>query len=459
MTSSQMRAARWVAWVAALAVAVPLYAQTAQYPDDEYKKLIKVDTEINPLGENPFGESVSLYDGSFSFSQTDIAVPGNGPLIQVSRQFRADGDIILRQGNAAFGDWDIDIPKLSTITSNAGNHVGWQVNSLVYTDRCTNMREPPEIIAGRPGSMPADPSAWWNEGYKLSVPGAGGQDVLLASPENTLMPQIAGMNFVASTKDHWAIACLGSTANGEPGEAFLAVAPDGSKYWLNYLVYRDARSFQIGRRMGYMLATRVEDRFGNWVTYSYGAGGKLSSIDASDGRKVSFDYIADGSQIAQVNIVTSEGTRSWKYSYGSTATGYTLTRVERPDGKGWDYDFQGLGYQVKSPMQSTPSDCADPKLPEDIVVSGTVTGPSGLRGVFQARPTRHGRSGVREVCDRPIYADANTARMFEHVPRYYNNLALVQKQLSGALAELGVEERIVIGLPRDLCDIEIGRYP
>jgi hypothetical protein len=42
-----------------------LHAQAANVtPEDEYKKLIRVNEDIHPLGENPFGENVSLYNGS-----------------------------------------------------------------------------------------------------------------------------------------------------------------------------------------------------------------------------------------------------------------------------------------------------------------------------------------------------------------------------------------------------------
>ncbi|WP_430392069.1 hypothetical protein [Dyella sp. 20L07] len=408
---------------------VPAWAQSAIYPENEYKKLIRVDEEISPLGESPFGESLSLYDGSLSFTQTDISVPGTGPSIEITRTFKADGDIILRQGNAAFGDWDIEIPRLTTITSDEGNYVGWLVNSLVFTDRCTNMREPPWIVPKAPGSGPVKFEEWWNEGYRLHVPGMGSQDVLSRSDKNPLIPQMSGQTFVATTKSHWMISCLGSTANGEPGEAFLVTSPNGTKYWLNYLVYRRARDFVIGRKMGYMLATRVEDRFGNWVTYSYNAG-KLNSIDASDGRRVTFGYTSDGSQIAQVSVITASESRSWSYSYKKTGTGYSLTRVGLPDGSEWNYQFENLGYEVTSPLDEYPRDCADPAPPENITISGTATGPSGLTGTFEAKPTRHGRSGVQEMCDKPpLQSDA---RSYERIPRYYNNLALTKKRFTGA---------------------------
>ena len=64
------------------------HAQSKVTPEDEYKKLIRVSEDIQPLGENPFGEQVSLYNGSLSFDQTDISLPGNGPLLEVSHSFR-----------------------------------------------------------------------------------------------------------------------------------------------------------------------------------------------------------------------------------------------------------------------------------------------------------------------------------------------------------------------------------
>ncbi|RAO75911.1 chitinase N-terminal domain-containing protein [Dyella jiangningensis] len=402
----------------------------AIYPENEYKKLIRVDEEINPLGENPFGESVSLYDGSFTFTQTDIHVPGIGPSIDITRTFRADGDIPLRQGNGAFGDWDIEIPRLTTLTSDSGNHTGWVVNSLVYTDRCTNMREPPWILMGRPGNPPIEAEEWWNEGYRLHMPGSSGQDVVILADVNPVRPQKPGYQFVATTKDHWMVACASATANGQPGESFVVFSPDGTLYRLNYLVYRDARDFVIFRKKGYMLATSVEDRFGNWVHYNYTAG-KISSIEASDGRLVTFGYNADGTQIAQINVVAGNQTRTWWYEYQKTITGYTLTGVTLPDSVSkWSYQFENLGYEVKSYMQDMPRDCPDPTLPENVTVTGRATSPSGLFATFEARPMRHGRSAVPEMCEVP--PQETDQRGYLRIPRYYNNLALTRKQFTGA---------------------------
>jgi len=101
---------------------LPLLAAQAQVtpgansPEDEYKKYIKVSEDIEPLGDTPFGERISLYDGSLSFEQTDISVPGRGPTIVISRIFK--GPVAEERRDLekrAFGDWDLDIPLISTV--------------------------------------------------------------------------------------------------------------------------------------------------------------------------------------------------------------------------------------------------------------------------------------------------------------------------------------------------------
>jgi hypothetical protein len=100
--------ARWQGnclWAAAMLVlSFGCHAQStgSVTPEDEYKQLIQVDQSIHPLGEHPFGESISLYDGSLSFEETDVSVPGNGPTIQLGRVLTPASEV----GGFIFGDWD-----------------------------------------------------------------------------------------------------------------------------------------------------------------------------------------------------------------------------------------------------------------------------------------------------------------------------------------------------------------
>jgi len=428
--SAVVRSGIWGSILCLLFFASSVLAQTDS-PESEYRKAIRVDTEIHPLAAEPFGESVSLYDGSLSFHVTDITLPGTGPAITISRTFKADGDVVLRQGTAAFGDWDLDLPQLETLTSNASTiiagppQIGWLVDSTARTDRCTNFGLPPEMRHGAPGSDTIPAEKWWNDGYQLKIPGAGSQDVLKRSPTSPAAPQMAGLNFVALTKDNWHLACLAATANGEPGEGFLAVGPDGTKYWLDELVYQPARGYIILRNLGYMRATKIQDRFGNTVTYSY-SGGKLSFVDASDGRHVAIAYNTNG----QVSTITA-GSRVWTYQYTSTSTGSSLASVTLPDpNQVWTYQFADLAYEVKSSMPASPTDCADPSAPDpSVTIIGTSTAPSGLQATFEAHPVQHARSDVPEACDTSGLV--TPARMYELRPRLFNNLALTRKTFTG----------------------------
>lgn len=104
-----------------------------------------------------------------------------------------------------------------------------------------------------------------------------------------------------------------------------------------------------------------------------------------------------------------------------------LASVTQPDGSAWSYNLADLAYDVKS----TPPNghCLDPKAPDETLLKvGTITGPSGISGRFELRPTRHGRSDVYEMCDAPSASSNGT----EHAPRYSNNLALRAKSFSDA---------------------------
>ena len=130
--------------VVVLSVASVCHAQTAT-PESEYKKLIRVSEDIQPLGEHPFGENISLYDGSLSFEQTDVSASGNGPLLQLSRKFQIEPDLWNSdRADYAFGDWAITVPHLETLTGSGyygGTLVsGWQVNGGGFNSEVRHQR-------------------------------------------------------------------------------------------------------------------------------------------------------------------------------------------------------------------------------------------------------------------------------------------------------------------------------
>src|SRR6185437_11890661 len=172
------------------------------------------------------------------------------------------------------------------------------------------------------------------------LPG-NGQQALLEEPSPELPAPPSG-TYPWITKSFWRISCESSTANGYPGEGFIAVSPKGVKYHFDYVVQvptaKIVRGWNPGssgtdsqnRNVVYFLVTRIEDRFGNWVTYQY-SGNHLQSIASKDGRRI--DLVWNGDNVASAS--SSLGT--WRYGYDGTA----LRAVTRPDESKWQFASSG----------------------------------------------------------------------------------------------------------------------
>src|SRR5207342_1023481 len=159
----------------------------------------------------------------------------------------------------------------------------WRVGLANTLNRCTQFDSP--LLAM---------DDWWH-GYDFITEDGARQLILKRAAENNAprpsMQDSAGtpMAFPALTLSHWQIGCLPNTSNGQPGEGYLAIAPDGTTYSLDYLVDAAAASVieddpdarRIHRRFATMLVTQIQDRFGNWVRYRY-THGLLTGITAKD---------------------------------------------------------------------------------------------------------------------------------------------------------------------------------
>src|SRR5690554_6088102 len=76
--------------LALLVVSSGLFAQDAIQPYVEYRKRVEAAQNISPLEHGLFGEQVSLYNGSTTFSVTDIDLPGNNALpVRLARRLTA----------------------------------------------------------------------------------------------------------------------------------------------------------------------------------------------------------------------------------------------------------------------------------------------------------------------------------------------------------------------------------
>ncbi|MDH6331886.1 YD repeat-containing protein [Stenotrophomonas sp. 1278] len=362
-------------------------AQDRVEPESQYANKVGKAQHTGQLDEGSFGENVSLFNGQLDFSITDITIPGNNALSVALRRKRTISERYLHQGArpgdlAGFYDWDLDVPYLEGIFSSRGWVVGADGDATRY-QRCSLQKKP---FIGESTPYPED--LIWN-GYNLHLPGESDAQLLVASA-NIPMPS-DGKSYPWVTVGDTRVRCLPQTQNGVPGEAFQVITPQGITYSLNWVVSREmplysykdnplAPTRYLSRSHVFFMATRAEDRFGNWVNYGY-TGDKLTSISSSDGRSISITYTGE-----RITSATANG-RTWTYQYrepgalGSRLDG-GLAAVILPDGSRWTYSPNGT---LRPPIFGpTPegSEC-DPRMPD---VLGpyiyTVTHPAGATATY-----------------------------------------------------------------------------
>lgn len=375
----------------------------------EYAEKIKLYETLQPTDDAPFGENINMFTGELSFLQTDAELTGRGPPIVLARGYEYSSIETL-------GRWSLTIPRIEVLVNAPGRFVlgepgtNWQVETwpngaqgeiVPSTARCTNF------------SLPYDPEddlwMWWAGGYEFTTERGEKQQLQKRAPEYTAHPTILDpsgnpYNFPIVTQQNWQIGCLPNTTNNQEGEGFLAVSPDGTKYYLDYLV--GVRSTDVAepvpvgehpifhsRMAATMFVSRIVDRFGNTVTYSY-EGDKLTSISADDGRSVSLVWKTDGTHRIE-SIKVQPGTvdeRIWQYTYDQ----YGLTGVTLPDLSTWQFSLPN----TPRPPVLNGGTCTDRNRPSTVGPQSTqsITTPSGLTGTFTISGTYHGRSYVPSFC-------------------------------------------------------------
>lgn len=403
--------------------------------EQEYLKRLKQYQTVQPLDPSPFGENISLYTGELGLLQTDITLEGTGPTIVLARERRMQ--VPEAPGKPTLGTWALSIPRIETLyRTNVATAGGiWKVGSSVAEasyDRCTEF--------GPVYDPSAQQSIWW-QGYDLVDETGQRQPLLLRANENNAKPSLTNdvgqpIVFPAVTSQNWQIGCLSGTQNGQPGEGFLAVSPNGTKYWLNHLVTSPTETVEHSidginmvkyrRVLATMYVTRVEDRFGNWLTYQYDAQNLLTAINASDGRSVSFQW-ESGPRISTITVQPGPSQRIWQYKYAALGDGAGLFQVILPDLSYWQFNtptpmVTGPGHDVSLCNFRTSSQAN--WGPETV---WSVQHPSGLIGTFKLSASLHSRSYVDADCYYDQYAD----RYNEWIPPVFGTHSLVQKTLAG----------------------------
>ena len=380
---------------------------TGKAPWEEFEKRIDKSRAIGALGPGLFGDDVSLADGSLSFTATDVDLPGNDGLrVAFARKYTVYNHWQYPETGSVLADWDLDVPSISGIFA-----PNWTIGPSASGNRCS--------LTGGPTEPARDyyMNDFWH-GNTLSIPGVGGGELLQLSAS---APRPAtGGPYVWTTADGIRISCLSGAQGVQDGsEGFLATTPDGTRYWFNRMAqYHEPRLEMVGRRTldgfldpnpvtrrkNVLYATRVEDRFGNSVSYTYtnawDGPATLTAITASDGRRIDITYDS-----GRVSTVKANG-RTWSYTYGTTPSGYrTLTAVTLPDTRQWAI---GLGpltdAYIKYPVGSfqeparTCMSLMQPPVNELDEPVGTITHPSGAVGTFRVGIRTHGRSNVPIAC-------------------------------------------------------------
>ena len=197
---------------------------------------------MGALGSDLFGDSTSGYTGVTTFTATDVSVPGNNGLaVAVGRSFHVSP----RAGLGCpglFADWDLEIPHLQGIFPlKSGNGIGWQVTTYQQPDaRCSvsgaGNAMPPDAIASQGGIFTAD--EYWH-GNSLYVPGQGSQEMLVVTPENGNRPT-DGTATHWLTQSQWMFPACRAQPTAYPAKRSWARAPDGTRYWFNWLAKRPA---------------------------------------------------------------------------------------------------------------------------------------------------------------------------------------------------------------------------
>ena len=397
--------------------------------------LVRSGEVVEALGPNLMGDSINEFSGALEFAQTDVSLPGNNALAVAVGRHRAVG-APQTNGGGLFGDWDLEIPHLHAVASQA--EPNWYgAGSKTNFNRCSQFFYPPMTTAYVAGGFLAYAyNAFW-DGAHLYVPGVGDQTLLSRNPEfpgqgpaNPTYPSDGtAATYPVLTKSHWQLKCV-ALENG-PGEGFEARSPDGSRYRFDHMVVRtwpNAKVAGINRGISgsgtiprvelWILPTQVTDRFGNWVRYTYtGADGwRVAKIESNDGRLITFTYSGTGNRIQSV----FDGTRTWTYAYNANGS---LQTVTQPDGSQWQLAMEGVPW---TPFALPDPDCdgGENGTVDLTAKTLTITHPSGAVGSFTLKATYHGRSNVPG-------SQVTCGTTSNPVSRYFVSRSLSTKTLSG----------------------------
>ncbi|WP_293706124.1 hypothetical protein [Stenotrophomonas sp. UBA7606] len=383
----------------------------AQSEDDDYSALVREDA-VRQEGREMLGEMHDPYTGLLTLLHFDVVEEGVGPTIRIGRTIDVGDSQFTIGQSGEFGDWRMVLPMLTTLAATDADVNGedeWIVERFGHPDaykRCTAFKAPPSE-----GGGPAQ--IWWL-GVSLHD-GEGRTEMLLRREESTPFSVPSAVfnikDYPLLTRSGWSIGCLPSTSNGEKGEGFFAIDPSGYRYWFDHIHYKGHHGFirsagsalKETRSRAFAFPSRIEDRFGNSLSISYGKYGPVA-ISASDGRYVGIDWREGGSfqgiaygLVSEIKVGVKEGSsRSYFYHYGADvgkvadSSKFALTKLVQPDGSSWVFSTSRDAYRPAKYARTSRGCLAD--IHRSGAAFFEMTVPSGLSARYELSNTRHGYS-------------------------------------------------------------------
>ena len=149
-----------------------------------------------------------------------MSIPGNSGLPVAFGRSYTVRNWRYRTTPGMMADWEVDVPSISGVYLQTQ---GW-VGPGGTTSRCSVAGPPPSNVTG------VSLTDFW-QGANLSIPGVGGGE-LLNTIAGAPVPS-AGGPYRWMTNEQIHVSCLPTIKNGT-GEGFLAITPDGTKYWFDW---------------------------------------------------------------------------------------------------------------------------------------------------------------------------------------------------------------------------------
>ena len=407
--------------------------------------------EISPLSSGAFGEQVSLFDGRTGFSVTDIDIPGSDALpVRLGRTFAVTGKA--RAGGTmddlgGVGDWTLDVPYIAGVFDYQYPWT-WDASSESKNFRRCSSQFRPRM---------REPLAMSWSGNRVHLPGMGDRTLLYRDP-GVPTPDAAGA-YEHVTAELDAFTCIkpdeGAPASASNPEGFVMHSADGSKWTFNVEARRGAGSVDVvvslpgdpvliatyTRQEVYLLASKVEDRFGNKVEYNWvyrpdtvAYEPRLETIVGTsisgETRTIALQYEAIPSfggirgdtapKHWRLKSASAYG-RIWNYAYYPNSESEDrrgrLKSVTLPDQSAWTYETTGsllYSYDLGRTI------CLPP-LPTGGTFSLKATHPAGARAEFSFVNTRF----FRDVA-------ANCTGGDPQPPPAYDAFSLLEKSVTAA---------------------------